>query len=248
MSEIFGERRKGLLRHLLKNRAGATVQELVQVLQVTRTAVRQHIAALIRDGVVAPAAQVPSGGRPRRLFALTEAGRAAFPRHFAWFGELLVEAVAADRDAARVTTRLRRIAASVVAQNRHDTPARELQTIERLAAQMDQLGYDVQLATDADGGRAIEASSCIFHDLAMKHPEVCQFDLALLSGYAGGRVELNECVARGGRVCRFKVSAALLNRAPALSPSEVDQRLASRVKRNRQTLPPRTMHSQCSTF
>lgn len=248
MSEIFGERRKGLLRHLFKNRAGATVQELVQVLQVTRTAVRQHIAALIRDGMVAPAAQIASGGRPRRLFALTEAGRAAFPRHFSWFGELLVEAVAADRSAARLPMRLRRIAAAVVAQNRHDAQARESQTVERLAARMNQLGYDARVATDADGGPAIETSSCIFHDLAMKHPEVCQFDLALLSGYAGGRVELNECMARGGRVCRFKMSAALLDRAPAVSPSEADQRLASRVKRNRQTLPPRTMHSQCSTF
>src|SRR5690606_31181546 len=80
MAEVFGERRKQLLRHLLRNKTGATIKELMQVLGVTRTAVRQHVAALIRQGLVAPAAVLPSGGRPRTLFALTSAGREAVPR------------------------------------------------------------------------------------------------------------------------------------------------------------------------
>src|SRR5690606_29902750 len=75
MAEVFGARRKQLLRHLLRSESGATVKELVQVLGVTRTAVRQHLAALTRDGLVAPAAILPSGGRPKTLFALTQAGR-----------------------------------------------------------------------------------------------------------------------------------------------------------------------------
>ena len=215
MSEIFGERRKRLLRHLSRTRAGATVQELVQVLDVTRTAVRQHIAALIRDGLVAPSAQIPSGGRPRRLFALTDSGRAAFPRHFSWFGELLVEAVANEPHAARLPMRLRRIAAAVVAQSRPGAPGDGLPSVEKLAKRMDQLGYDARASLDAEGRPAIEASNCIFHDLAMKHPEVCQFDLALLSSYAGGRVELHECMARGGRVCRFKMDSMHRDQARA---------------------------------
>src|SRR5690554_929298 len=106
MAEVFGERRKQLLRHLLRKRAGATIKELTQVLGVTRTAVRQHVAALMREGLVAPAAVVPSGGRPKTLLALTPAGREAVPRHFAWFGELLVDAVERERDAAGVRTRI----------------------------------------------------------------------------------------------------------------------------------------------
>jgi predicted ArsR family transcriptional regulator len=208
MSEIFGERRKGLLRHLFMNKAGATVQELVEVLSVTRTAVRQHIASLMRDGLVAPGSKIASGGRPRRLFALTDKGRAAFPRHFSWFGELLVEAVASEGHAARLPVRLRRIAAAVVAQGRRDTPAGRLQSVEKLAKRMNQLGYDAQVSRSAEGGPAIEASNCIFHDLAVKHPAVCEFDLALLSGYSGARVELHECMTRGGRVCRFKMASA----------------------------------------
>ncbi|MBN1238155.1 MAG: transcriptional regulator, partial [Gammaproteobacteria bacterium] len=68
----------------------------------------------------------------------------------------------------------------------------------------DRLGYDARPARDEKGETAIEADNCIFHDLATKYPEVCQFDVALLSAYTGRRVELQECMARGGRVCRFR--------------------------------------------
>ncbi|HEX6993387.1 MAG TPA: winged helix-turn-helix transcriptional regulator [Gammaproteobacteria bacterium] len=206
MAEVFGERRKQLLRHLLRNGTGATVKELMQVLGVTRTAVRQHVEALMREGLVAPAAALPSGGRPRTLFALTAAGRDAVRRHYAWFGELLMDAVERERDATGLRTRVTRIAAAVVARARaqRSLGAEESNGVERLAALMDQLGYDARVAKDADGAPAIEANHCIFHELAMKRPAICQFDLAVLSGYAGRRVELRECMSRGGRVCRFR--------------------------------------------
>jgi hypothetical protein len=38
----------------------------------------------------------------------------------------------------------------------------------------------------------------------MKNPQICHFDLALLSASTGSRVELRECMAQGGHVCRFR--------------------------------------------
>lgn len=206
MAETFGERRKQLLRHLLRNRAGATMKELVQVLGVSRTAVRQHVAALTRDGFVARGAVLPSGGRPKRLLALTAAGREAVPRRYSWFGELVLEAVEQRRDLARARTAMRRVAAAVVAQEGRRRTGTDggSSSVETLANVMDRLGYDARMTRDAEGEPAIEADNCIFHDLAMKHPEVCQFDLALLSAYTGRRVELHDCMARGGHVCRFR--------------------------------------------
>ena len=72
---------------------------------------------------------------------------------------------------------------------------------------MDELGYDARTGANMGGAPTIEADNCIFHELAMKNPEVCQFDLALLSGFSGSKVELNECMARGGHVCRFRFTA-----------------------------------------
>jgi predicted ArsR family transcriptional regulator len=204
MAEIFGERRKRLLRHLLRTKTGATVKELVQVLGVTRTAVRQHLAALARDGLVAPGGVQPSGGRPKRLLVLTAAARERLPRYYSWFGELVMEAV---EDAGRTTNlgaTMRRIAGAVVAEQGPRPRPDAASNVESLAVLMDRLGYDARSARAADGAPTIEADNCVFHDLAKKHPAVCQFDLAVLSAYTGQRVALQECMVRGGRVCRFR--------------------------------------------
>ena len=206
MSEMFGERRKQLLRHLLRNKSGASVDELAQALGVTRTAVRQHLAALMRDGLVAPGTTRASGGRPQRLFVLTDEGKEAFPRHYSWFAQLLVEEIAKEHGTAGLRARLGRIASAVVAQmpQQQRTPngASSREKIETLAGLLDELGYDAHLVKDKSGP-VIEADNCVFHELAMRHPEICHFDLALLSGYTGNKVDLYECMARGGQVCRF---------------------------------------------
>jgi predicted ArsR family transcriptional regulator len=137
---------------------------------------------------------------------LTDAGKEEFPRHYAWFAELLVEAITDEHGVAGLRTRLGRIASGVVAQlvHRAPRPAGHRERVGSLSELMDDLGYDASTAADADGAPTIEADNCVFHDLARKNPEVCQFDLALLSGYTGNHVELTECMARGGHVCRFK--------------------------------------------
>jgi predicted ArsR family transcriptional regulator len=206
MAEVFGERRKHLLRHLLRNKSGATIDELARAIGVTRTAVRQHLAALMRDGLVAAGAVRPTGGRPERLFLLTDAGKEEFPRRYSWFAQLLIEAMAREHGVAGLRTRLGRIASAVVAQLRERRPSKgsRRQKVEQLSALMDELGYDARTAKDIGGAPTIEADNCVFHELAMKNPEICHFDLALLSGFTGSKVQLQECMSRGGHVCRFR--------------------------------------------
>ena len=206
MVEVFRDRRRQLLRQLLRNKRGATVDELGQVLGVTRTAIRQHLASLMRDGLVARGETRASGGRPKQLFLLTEKGREAFPRHYSWFAQLLIEAMAQEHGATGLRTRLGRIAAAVVAQLRYRTPeaGTRREKVAQLSSLMDELGYDARMTKDVGGAPAIEADNCVFHELAMKNPEICHFDLALMSSYTGSKVELHECMARGGHVCRFR--------------------------------------------
>src|SRR5262245_58759699 len=167
MAEMFGERRKQLLRHLLRNKSGATVDELTRALGITRTAVRQHLASLMRDGLVAPAETRPTGGRPEQLFVLTDEGKEAFRRYYSWFAQLLIEAMTKEHGAAGLRVRLGRIASAVVAQLREREPRKEnaRQRVEKLATLMDELGYDARMAKDVGGTLAIEADNCVFHEL-----------------------------------------------------------------------------------
>ncbi|MFA5530713.1 MAG: hypothetical protein WDA11_08600 [Thiohalomonadaceae bacterium] len=78
------------------------------------------------------------------------------------------------------------------------------QRLARLLDTMNRLHY--QARPDTSRGLGITASNCVYHDLVREHPEVCEFDLELLSTFMDMDVEHVECTARGGRVCRFAFS------------------------------------------
>lgn len=206
MLEILGDRQRHLLKLLLKTKSGLTVDELSEGLKITRNAVRQHLAALESDGLLAPGATRPSGGRPQQLYALTEKGKEAFPRHYSWFAQLVVESIRREHGTEGMGERLSAIGSDVAGQLRSQYPALETreQKVEKLAEVMEQLGYNARSAAAADNAPAIEADNCVFHELAIKNPAICQFDLAMMGAFTDSKVDHQECMARGGNVCRFK--------------------------------------------
>lgn len=209
MVETLGIRQQELLRLLLENKAGLTVEELSQTLQITRNAVRQHLSGLERDGLVAQSGTRPTGGRPELLYLLSDKGRELFPRHYSWFARLLIESVRREAGSEKLGQRLRDMGSEVAGQLRSQAPlpADPAGRIGKLAALMTDLGYGAKAAAAAGGEPGIEANNCVFHHLAAEYPEVCEFDLALMATFVGEGVEHQECMVRGGKVCRFKFKA-----------------------------------------
>lgn len=208
MLEIIGKRQKELLELLLGNKAGLTIDELAQRLRITRNAVRQHLAALGTDGLVAASGTRPSGGRPQQLYTLTDRGKEAFPRHYSWFARLAIESITREHGTTGLRKRLVEMGTAVGEQLRaqHTGPDTRQQKVATLAQVMDQLGYNSRTAAASDKAPVIEADNCVFHELAMKNPEICQFDLAMMGALTESKVDHQECMARGGNICRFKFS------------------------------------------
>ncbi|HSU05650.1 MAG TPA: HTH domain-containing protein [Acetobacteraceae bacterium] len=205
MLDILGSRQKELIRSLLGALQGLSVDALAQRLGITRNAVRQHLAALGNDGLVSPGGMRASGGRPEQLYLLTDKGRELFPRGYSWFAALLMKLVRKEHGREGLRERLGRLGAEVAAElrQRHPEGLELNEAVDRLAALMAELGYEAAPQPGAENPPTIEASNCIFHQLAMQDPDICAFDLALLSGFTGATVEHQECMARGGAVCRF---------------------------------------------
>ncbi len=207
MLELLGRRQKELLQLLLANKAGLTVDELAERLKITRNAVRQHVAALENDGLLIGGATRPSGGRPEQLYLLTDKGKELFPRQYSWLAQLVIESVREETGPNGLRDRLGAMGARVAHQLRAQYPGltTRQEKVQKLSELMEQLGYNTGgRATAASGGPVIEADNCVFHNLALKDREVCQFDLALLSNFTDSKVDHQECMARGGNVCRFK--------------------------------------------
>jgi len=204
MLELLGRRQKDLLKLLLRHKGGLTVDELGTRLQVTRNAIRQHVAALESDGFVEQGESKATAGRPTQLYVLSETGRELFPRQYSWLAQLMLDSVKQEGgDALR--KRLGAMGTKVGNQLRAQHPALRTRSdrVLKLAELMEQLGYNTASTTVLDP-TVISADNCVFHDLALKNPEVCQFDLALLATFTESRVDLTECMAKGGHVCRFK--------------------------------------------
>jgi predicted ArsR family transcriptional regulator len=206
MLELLGTRQKELLQQLLKNKAGLTVDELSTRLAITRTAVRQHLASLESDGLVVPGSTRPTGGRPEQLYLLSDKGTESFPRQYSWLAQLVIESVKQEAGAAGLRSRLGAMGSRVAAQLRAQHPglASRQEKVMKLSELMEELGYRTGGVTAAASAPTIVADNCVFHDLALKDPDVCEFDLALLSGFTDSKVEHQECMAKGGHVCRFR--------------------------------------------
>lgn len=205
MLDMLGDRQKDLLRLLLKNKAGITVEQISDGLAITRSAVRQHIAALENEGLVGKGASRATRGRPEQLYILTDKGRECFPRHYAWFAQLLIESVQREVGAEGMEERFQTMGTQVGQQLRGQLaggspPAERLR---QLSGVMADLGYDARVPGGAESD-LIEADNCVFHNLATAHPHICKFDLALMSAFSERDVEHQECMATGGQVCRFK--------------------------------------------
>ncbi|MGE5468836.1 MAG: helix-turn-helix transcriptional regulator [Ignavibacteria bacterium] len=206
MLAILGQRQRDLLKRLLWKKGGLTVLELTEQLHITSNAVRQHLAALENDGLVARGGSRPSGGRPEQLYVLTEAGRELFPRHYWWFAQLIVQSIKAEGGAQAACERFEALGSEVARQLLHQQadPASRQERVEKLGQVMEGLGYETGNASANGDMSVIEAHNCVFHNLAQADPDVCRFDLALLSTFADSEVLHEECMAKGGNVCRFR--------------------------------------------
>lgn len=208
MLEMLGSRQKDLLVLLLKNKTGLTADEIAEQLGISRNAVRQHLTALENDRLLQRGETCATGGRPKQLYVLTDKGRECFPRHYSWFAELLVGSLVERAGSEGLSEQLsalgQQVGRQLTVQYAHLlTPGVDRARV--LAGLMDELGYVARSSRSEAGEPLIEADNCVFHALAERHPEVCAFDLALMGTFTGRDIEHQECMARDGKVCRFRL-------------------------------------------
>ncbi|UVE16898.1 HTH domain-containing protein [Pseudomonas sp. LS44] len=200
MLQGMGRTQQDLLSALLYQAAGMSIDELASHLAVTRTAIRQHLAALERDGLILRGETRPTGRRPQQLYLLSPRGRELFPRQYQLLADLLIDEVAAIIGHDKLVQLMRSLGRKLAA-------GMEPQVVSeaQIASHMNDAGYEAEVFFRSTGEPEIVAHNCVFHHLAKAHPEVCELDLALIGALGGGDVQHLECMVRGGTVCRFRL-------------------------------------------
>ncbi|HEU4617721.1 MAG TPA: HTH domain-containing protein [Gammaproteobacteria bacterium] len=205
----MGERQRALLTALLDAKEGLNADELAERLEISRSAVHQHLSALEKDGFLEKQMRPSTGGRPGYAWRLTDLGVHLFPKQYALFSDLMIRTMKkslGSEGLARVLELLGAdLAETYAARLRGKSPAEQ---VEAVADIMRELGYESRTLPDGQGRPPlIDARNCVYHHLARQHPEVCRLDLALLGALLDADIEHIECIVRGGAACRFRALA-----------------------------------------
>jgi predicted ArsR family transcriptional regulator len=200
--QTFAGDTQGKLLALLR-REPRTVNELAAELGLTDNAIRAHLAALGRDGMVEDVgAQRDTGGKPARRYALTLKGEELFPKAYAVALNGLVEEIARTEGWERAATLLRgvgtRLSAGVVASGGVEG------RVEAAATALRGLGAEIDLATTATGWE-LQGHACPLSRVTADHPQVCGLVTAIVAEITG-RPVAERCDREGKPRCRFEVT------------------------------------------
>jgi predicted ArsR family transcriptional regulator len=183
------------------------VPALAAELGVSRNAAHQQVVALERDGLIERATVIATRGRPSQGFRLSAAGSATFTRQYALLAKELLIELARQLNGEALRGAMTRIGVTLA--QRLAEAGRGGLSAAGIADLLAELGYESRLVDGADGPE-IEAHNCVFHDLAIADPAICEVDLALMRTLSGKAIEHRRCMALGARSCRFAFGAAEL--------------------------------------
>jgi DeoR family suf operon transcriptional repressor len=194
--------RDRVLELLLKSETPLSVQALARELGISRNAAHQQVMALEREGLIDRDAAIRTKGRPSQGFRLSAAGGATFPRQYALLARQMLEELSRHLGPAELPRAMERIGLSLADSLRAKIDGDTDQRLEQIAGLMRGLGYE-SATIEGPEGTEIEAHNCVFHDLAVADPAICEVDLSLLRALSGKEVDHLRCMARGERSCRF---------------------------------------------
>jgi predicted ArsR family transcriptional regulator len=188
----------------LLRRSGRTVDELGQALDLTHTAVRAHLAALERDGLVQQRSERRGSGKPSSVYDLMPAAEYLFPKSYDQLLDQLLDVFGEHLPADEVETVMREVGRRMAAQWK--IPPGELRVrLEAGAEVLNELGGLMEQGTEGES-LCIRGYRCPFAAVVQEHPAVCDLAETLLSELVG--VPMQERCERTGLVpCRFVVPA-----------------------------------------
>src|SRR5216684_8146234 len=187
----------------LLRRSSHTVDELTQALDLTHTAVRAHLAALERDGLVQQRSERRGSGKPSSVYDLTPAAEYLFPKSYDQLLDQLLDVFGEHLPADEVETVMREVGRRMAAQWK--IPPGELRVrLEAGAEVLNELGGLMEQETEGET-LCIRGYRCPFAAVVQEHPAVCDLAETLLSELVGVPIQ-EQCERNGPVPCRFVMS------------------------------------------
>jgi predicted ArsR family transcriptional regulator len=198
----FFETTKGRILALLR-RGGKTVEELAGAMGLSDNAIRPHLSALERDGIVRQRGTRPTGGKPATVYEVAPEAERLFTKAYIPVLTQLVAVLAERSTPAELEALLREVGTRLAA-GRGPSSGSLRARAEAAATVLTELGGVVDL-TEADDRIALRGYSCPLADAVRAHPATCQAAESLVAEIVGAPVR-ERCERSGRPRCCFEIA------------------------------------------
>jgi predicted ArsR family transcriptional regulator len=210
------DRTRDAVARLILQRGPQNAADLADRLGLSPAAIRRHLDALVADGLLVEREPRPSAhrgrGRPARTYALTDAGRAAFPHAYDDLANTALRYLRETGGEQAVTAFAEHRAATLAAKLRAGVdPAAPLATrAEALATALTDHGYAstteavVGVETGVHGVQICQHHCPVAH-VAAEFPELCEAETRAFAQVLGTYVQRLATIAHGDGVCTTHV-------------------------------------------
>ena len=205
MPDSDEDSRSEIMKLLKKERH--CVDELSDLLGISPTAVRQHIAILESSGLLGKSPVSEGMGRPKFFYFLTEKSEEFFPKAYAQLSEWLIEDILKSKGIEELKRVLIRLGEGQAEKYKSGFASKNI--FEKIDTLIDVLGERNNMFVEAkEHGDSILMIqyNCLFYDISKKFGSViCEFDRRFITTLLDRDIEVLTCAAEGDRYCSFRI-------------------------------------------
>ncbi|MDQ3984024.1 MAG: hypothetical protein M3222_02585 [Thermoproteota archaeon] len=206
IADGFSEPKKKLL-YYLKVMQQAGLEELANVMKVSRMAVHKHLGILQQRGLVEAVETRGHVGRPRMMYKLTSQSKTVFPKSYSAIATHALDFIERNMGKEAVEKVLRERQSELFDQYYKRLKHLDFdKQVKELARIRDEDGYIAESKKESKSGSGkyvlLEYNCPIIH-IAEKHWEACSTETELFEKLLGADIETTHRAAKGDLICKF---------------------------------------------
>ena len=207
VADGFSEPKKKLL-YYLKVMQQAGLEELANVMKVSRMAVHKHLGLLQQRGLVEAVETRGHVGRPRMVYQLTSQSKTVFPKSYSAIATQALDFIERNMGKEGVEKVLHERQSELFDQYYKRLKDLDFdKQVKELARIRDEEGYIAESKKESKSGGGgkyvlLEYNCPIIH-IAEKHWEACSTETELFEKLLGADIETTHRAAKGDLICKF---------------------------------------------
>jgi predicted ArsR family transcriptional regulator len=220
ISDGFSEPKKKLL-YYLKVMQQAGLEELANVMKISRMAVHKHLNVLQKRGLVESIETRGHVGRPRMVYQLTSQSKTVFPKSYSAIATHALDFIERNMGKEAVEKVLRERQSELFGQYYKRLSNLDFdKRVKELAKIRDEEGYMAESkkmtsnssssnnsfnASEQSGKHVLLEYNCPIIHIAENHWEACSVETELFEKLLNAKIETTHRAAKGDLICKFLI-------------------------------------------